>query len=486
MEYEAIIGLEVHVQLKTLSKMFTRAPYQYGEDPNTLTDPLVMGLPGALPVMNKEAIYKSVQVGRMFGCKIAPVCKWDRKHYFYPDLPKGYQISQFDNPLCVGGFVEIELPGAARNIMGEHKHIELTRIHLEEDVGKLTHTSKESLVDYNRAGACLIEIVTEPVIKNAEEAFAFLTSLRMHMVYANISDCDMEKGQMRCDANISIRPKGETTLGTKVELKNLNTISGVRNGIIHEIERQIQVVKSGGKIDQETRRWNATTGMTESMRKKERAHDYRYFADPDLMPVKLEASLVQELENNLPELPWNKQRRFLTQYDLPYTITSVICPERELSDFFEKAVALSNHPKAVGNLIANELLRELSAAGTNGALPISESKVRPEHIAELVNLVEKGTISKPIAQTVFIEMFQTGQMPRAIVDSKGLSQNSDLGALEAICCDVIAQNPVPVADFKSGNEKAINALKGKVMQLSQGKANPAIVDSTLKRLILVQ
>ncbi|OYV48455.1 MAG: glutaminyl-tRNA synthase (glutamine-hydrolyzing) subunit B, partial [Verrucomicrobia bacterium 21-51-4] len=271
-DFEVVIGLEVHVQLKTASKMFGRAPYYYGAEPNTLTDAVVWAFPGTLPVMNLEAIRKTVQVGCMFNCEIAEICKWDRKHYFYPDLPKGYQISQYDKPLCVGGSVEIELEGSARNIMGEHKHVELTRIHLEEDVGKLTHYATESLVDYNRAGAALIEIVTEPVIKSADEAFAFLTALRTHMVYAGMSDCDMEKGQMRCDANISIRPKGSTPLGTKVEIKNLNTISGVRSGILYEIERQIDLVLEGRAIEQQTRRWDAQTCMTSPMRSKERAH----------------------------------------------------------------------------------------------------------------------------------------------------------------------------------------------------------------------
>jgi aspartyl-tRNA(Asn)/glutamyl-tRNA(Gln) amidotransferase subunit B len=484
MKYEAVIGLEVHVQLKTESKMFTRAPYSYGKEPNTLVDPLVLGLPGTLPVLNKEAVYKTAKMGLIFGCHIAEVCKWDRKNYFYPDLPKGYQLTQFDQPICIGGAVEIELPGPSRNVMGEHRHVRLTRIHLEEDVGKLTHSAHDSTVDYNRAGAPLAELVTEPDMHSADEAFAFLTSLRMHLLYAGISDCDMEKGQMRCDANVSIRPAGERQLGTKVEIKNLNTISGVRNGIAYEIKRQTQCLEQGEAIIQETRRWNAEKGITTSMRSKEMAHDYRYFPDPDLMPVMMPRECVARLQAEIPELPFEKQRRFYEQYELPYTITSVFCPDYELSAFYEKAVAGYNKPKQIANLIANDLLRDLSAAGDNGSLPLSACKVTPEAIAALVKLVDDGLISKQIAQDVFEEMFSTGEMPEAIVAKKGLQQTSDQSALEAICLEVIASNPKPVEEVKAGKEKAINALKGQVMKLTQGKANPKVIDDTLRKLIL--
>jgi aspartyl-tRNA(Asn)/glutamyl-tRNA(Gln) amidotransferase subunit B len=335
MNYEAVIGLEVHVQIRTLSKVFTRVGAGYGHEPNTLTDPVVLALPGTLPVMNKAALDAIIKAGLLLGCEIAPVCKWDRKQYFYPDSPKNYQISQYDQPICIGGSVEIELPGVARNVMGEHKKIPLTRIHLEEDVGKLNHHVTDSLVDYNRAGTPLMEIVSEPAMHTADEAFAYLTSIRNTMIYGGISDCDMEKGQLRCDANISIRPVGETKLGTKVELKNLNSISFVRDGIAHEIKRQLAVVAAGGKLIQETRDYDGQTGTSQSLRSKEMAHDYRYFPDPDLMPVQVDAAWKEQLRAECPELPFDKQRRFLADYQVPYTITSVLVPDRELSDFFE-------------------------------------------------------------------------------------------------------------------------------------------------------
>lgn len=483
MEYEPVIGLEVHVQLKTRTKMFTRVGAGYGAEPNTLTDPVVLALPGVLPVMNEEAIRKSIQVGLLFGCKIADVCKWDRKNYFYPDNPKNYQISQFDQPICAGGEVEIEMPGPSRNVMGEHRKVQLTRIHLEEDVGKLNHYDEESLVDYNRAGTPLIEIVSEPDMFSADEVFAFLTSLRQTLIYAGISDCDMEKGQLRCDANVSVRPVGSNTLGTKVEIKNMNSISGVRNGVIHEISRQIQAIKANQPIVQETRRWNAEGGFTESMRSKEMAHDYRYFPDPDLMPVKIDQAMLDEQQALVPELPFDKQRRFYEQYNLPYTITSVLVPSLPLSDYFEEAVELCGKPQAVANWIANDLLRELSAAGVEGSLPLRESKVRPQHIAGLVKLVEEGAISNNIAKEVFIEMFATGDQPETIVDRKGLRQSNDSGELEVWAKAAVDASPKSVEDWKAGKENAINYLKGQVMKASRGKANPKLVDEVLRRIL---
>ena len=477
MNYEAVIGLEVHVQVKTRSKMFTRAAAGYGEPPNTLTDPVVLALPGVLPVMNKAALDQLIRVGLLLGCDIAPVCKWDRKHYFYPDSPKNYQISQYDQPICRGGAVEIELPGPARNVMGEHKRIPLTRIHLEEDVGKLNHRGRESLIDYNRAGTPLMEIVTEPALHAAEEAYAFLTALKRIMIYGGISDCDMEKGQMRCDANVSIRPAGESRLGTKVELKNLNSISFVRDGLAHEITRQISVVESGGTVGQETRDYDGQTGTSQSLRSKEMAHDYRYFPDPDLMPVQVDAAWTASLQAGLPELPFDKQRRFFEKYQLPYTITSVLVADRGLSDYFEEAVRFSGRPQAVGNWIANDLLRELAAA--KGAL--AESKVQPTQVAGLVKLVEDGVVSSNLAKEVFAEMFRTGEAPEVVIARRGLRQTTDAGELERWCAEAIAANPKSVADFKGGKENAINAMKGFVMKQSQGKANPKAVDEILRR-----
>jgi aspartyl-tRNA(Asn)/glutamyl-tRNA(Gln) amidotransferase subunit B len=477
MNYEAVIGLEVHVQLKTASKMFTRVAAGYGAPENTLTDPVVLALPGALPVLNKEALDKIIKTGLLLGCTIAPICKWDRKNYFYPDSPKNYQISQYDQPICVGGSVEIELPGAARNVMGEHKPIPLTRIHLEEDVGKLNHGAGESLVDYNRAGTPLMEIVSEPAMHSADEAFAFLTALKTIIIQGGISECDMEKGQLRCDANISIRPVGATKLGTKVELKNLNSISFVRDGIAHEIRRQIAVTGSGGVIVQETRDYDGQTGTSQSLRSKEMAHDYRYFPDPDLMPVKVDEAWKAMIRATLPELPFDRQRRFFADYQLPYTLTAVLVPELELSNYFEEAAKVCGKPQAAANWIANDLLRELGAAQSS----LAGCKIRPAHVAGLVQLVDSGVISNNSAKEVFADMFQTGEMPGAIVSRKGLQQSTDTGELEQWVAAAIAANPKAAAGFKTGNEKALNAIKGAVMKASQGKASPKLVDEIVRR-----
>ncbi|MGA3007036.1 MAG: Asp-tRNA(Asn)/Glu-tRNA(Gln) amidotransferase subunit GatB [Opitutaceae bacterium] len=481
MNYEAVIGLEVHVQIKTRSKMFTRVATGYGAEPNTLTDPVVLALPGVLPVMNKAALDAVIKAGLLLGCEIAPVCKWDRKNYFYPDSPKNYQISQYDQPICLGGAVEIELPGSARNIMGEHKKIALTRIHLEEDVGKLNHSATGSLIDYNRAGTPLMEIVSEPAMHTAEEAYAYLTSLKQTMIYGGISDCDMEKGQLRCDANISIRPAGQTGLGTKVELKNLNSISFVRDGIAHEIKRQIAVVESGGTIVQETRDYDGQTGASQSLRSKEMAHDYRYFPDPDLMPVRVDDTWKQKLRAECPELPFEKQRRFLEQYQIPYTITSVLVPDRELSDFFEEAAKLAGagQAQAVGNWIVNDLLREIGKA----KIPLAESKVKPEHVAALVKLVDAGIILAHTAKDVFAEIFATGERPELMVERKGLKSQTNTTELEQWCRDAMAGNPKALADFKGGKDSAINGFKGPVMKAAKGKADPKLVDETLRRLL---
>jgi aspartyl-tRNA(Asn)/glutamyl-tRNA(Gln) amidotransferase subunit B len=480
MNYEAVIGLEVHVQIKTASKMFTRVAAGYGYPENTLTDPVVLALPGALPVMNKAALDAVIKAGLLLHCEIADICKWDRKNYFYPDSPKNYQISQYDQPICRGGYVEIELPGSARNVMGEHKQVPLTRIHLEEDVGKLNHFAGDSLVDYNRAGTPLMEIVSEPALHTADEAYAYLTALRAMMIYGGISDCDMEKGQLRCDANVSIRPVGSTKLGTKVELKNLNSISFVRDGIAHEIKRQLAVVATGGKIVQETRDYDGLTGSSQSLRTKEEAHDYRYFPDPDLMPVQVDAAWKDRLLAECPERPFDKQRRFFEQYQLPYTLTSVLVWDRALADYFEEAARLSGKPQAVGNWIVNDLLREIGLAKTT----LAESKVRPAHIAELVKLVDDGAVLTNAAKEIFVEMFASGEAPEAIADRRGLKatpMNTD--ELEQWCRDAIAGNAKALAEFKAGKETAINAFKGPVMKASKGKANPKLVDETLRRLL---
>ncbi|PXA04117.1 Asp-tRNA(Asn)/Glu-tRNA(Gln) amidotransferase GatCAB subunit B [Coraliomargarita sinensis] len=485
MDYEAVIGLEIHVQIKTRTKMFTAAPYEYGAAPNTLIDPVVLGLPGTLPVLNHEAIEKCAKLGLMLGCEIAEVCKWDRKNYFYPDSPKNYQLTQNDQPLCLGGEVEIELADAARNAAGEHRWVKLNRIHLEEDPGKLTHESFDTLIDFNRAGVPLAEIVTEPDMSSSAEAVAFLNALRNLIIYAGISDCDMEKGQLRCDANVSLRPKGSKELGTRTEMKNLNSISNVKAAIEYEIERQTDVLESGDLVVQETRRWDVDQGISFSLRSKEEAHDYRYFPDPDLMPVEMDRARVDALKAELPERPFDKQRRFEKEFNLPYTVTTVLCPNRELSEFFETALETHNSPKLVANYVANDLLRELSAGSDHGSqnLKVSECKLTPAHIGTLAKIIDEGVISKQIAKEVFTEMFATGEMPDAIVEKKGLKQSNDSGEIEALCREAIANNEKAVNQYKDGNEKAINALKGPVMKATKGKANPAMLDQLLKKLI---
>jgi len=483
MQYETVIGLEVHVQLKTRTKVFSAAPYAFAQEPNTLADPVVLGLPGTLPVLNVEAVRQCALMGRLFDCEISRRCKWDRKNYFYPDNPKNYQISQYDQPLCLGGEVEIELPVPSRNVMGEHKRIRVTRIHLEEDPAKLNHGGADSLVDYNRCGVALAELVTEPDLRTSDECVAFLNALRMNLANAGVSDCDMEKGQMRCDANVSLRPAGSEKLGTRTEMKNLNSISAVKAAVEYEVRRQRKVLESGQLVVQETRRWDADAGQSYTLRGKEDAHDYRYFPDPDLMPVELADDFLAEVEARKPELVFDRQRRFMEQYALPYTVTSVLCPVRELADFFEAAAAECGNPAMVANLVANDLLRELSAACENGSLPLSECKLTPAHIAGLVRLVDEKVISKNIAREVFIAMFQTGAMPEKIVEDKGLKQTSDSGELETLCREAMAQNQKAVQQVREGKEKAINALKGYVMKATKGSADPATVDELLKKLI---
>lgn len=487
MTYEVIIGLEVHVQLNTASKMFSRAPFRYGEPPNTLTDPVVLALPGTLPVLNKAAIEKMIVMGLIFDCEIAKECKWDRKNYWYPDLPKNYQISQYDQPLCKGGAVEIELPGPNRSVMGEHKKIALTRIHLEEDPGKMTHAGEFSVIDDNRTGAPLAEIVTEPDLRSADEAVAFLNSIRMALSQAGVSDCDMEKGQLRCDANVSVRRKGETRLGTRTESKNLNSVSAVKACIEYEARRQISLIEEGRghEIVQETRRWDADGGYTVSMRSKEESHDYRYFPDPDLMPVRVDEEWKERLKQGLIERPFDRQRRYIEQLGLPFTAASSMIPDLEICRFFEATLEKCNKPLEVANLVVNDLRRELAAAGTDGEgpLPLHAAAIKPSHIAELVELIENGTISKQMARDLFPGVFKTGESPAALVERKGLRQTSDSGELEKLARDAIAADPDALAKYKAGNEKAINSFKGPIMKATKGKADPRAVDEILRKLL---
>jgi aspartyl-tRNA(Asn)/glutamyl-tRNA(Gln) amidotransferase subunit B len=482
MTYIATIGLEVHVQLKTRSKMFCASPVEFGAEPNTHTCPVCLGLPGALPVMNHEALRMTVLTGLMLGCDIAPVSKFDRKNYFYPDMPKNYQISQYDLPLCTNGSVplhDLAYPkDAQKNIVTRDKEVRLVRIHLEEDVAKSFHFENSTGIDFNRAGTPLMEIVTQPEINSPEEAFAFLTALKQILIYGGVSDADMEKGQLRCDCNVSVRPEDQTELGAKIELKNLNSISGVRRALTYEMRRQIARLERGEQLEQETRGWDDTAGETFLMRTKEFAHDYRYFPDPDLVPVKTDV-LVAEVRERVPELPKAKRARFVEQYQVSPYDAAVLTSDLELARYFEAAAKGAKKSKNIANWILNDLQNALSAAGKG----VNECPIQPQALDELVNLIDNGKISGKQGKEVFAEMFATGRRATAIVKEKGIEQLSDVSAIETLCDEVIAANPKPVADFRAGNVASLNFLKGQVIKLSKGKANPQIVGEILERKI---
>jgi aspartyl-tRNA(Asn)/glutamyl-tRNA(Gln) amidotransferase subunit B len=480
MKYLTTIGLEVHAQLKTRSKMFCASPVEFAAEPNSHTCPICLGLPGALPVMNEEALRLTVLTGLMLDCDIADISKFDRKNYFYPDMPKNYQISQYDMPLCTNGSVplhELAYPkDAQKNIVVPNKEVRLVRIHLEEDVAKSFHFETTTGIDFNRAGTPLMEIVTQPEITSPEEAFAFLTSLKQILIYGGVSDADMEKGQLRCDCNVSVRPETQGELGAKIEIKNMNSISGVRRALAYEIERQIAALEAGEKLEQETRGWDDTAGETFLMRTKESAHDYRYFPDPDLVPVKTEV-LLSNVRARLPELPKQKRARFVRQYEVTAYDAGVLTNDLELARYFEKAARASKRPKAIANWILNDLQSALSAAETT----INDCPIPAEALNELVTLIDSGKISGKQGKEVFAEMFASGKSAGAIVQEKGIEQLSDTSAIEKICDEVIVANPKPAADFKAGNAASLNFLKGQVMRLSKGKANPQMVGEILER-----
>ncbi len=480
MKFIPTIGLEVHVQLKTRSKMFCGCPVEYGAAPNSHTCPVCLGYPGALPVMNEEALKMSALTGLMLGCAVPDICKFDRKNYFYPDMPKNYQITQFDEPICKGGAVPLHdfayPKDAQKSIACPGKNVGLTRIHLEEDVAKSQHFGENSGIDFNRAGTPLMEIVSEPEIDTPEEAYAYLTALQQILVYGGVSDADMEKGQMRCDCNVSVRPEGTTELGVKIEIKNMNSISGVRRALAYEIERQIDAVGRGEKLIQSTRRWDDDAGQTFQMRVKESSHDYRYFPDPDLLPVDTRV-FMPEVRSRRPELPAEKRDRFERDFGVTAYDASVLASDHALAAYFDAAAKGARKPKSVANWIINDLLSALAAAGkTIGECPISASA-----LDELVNLIEDGTISGTQGKTVFAEMFSTGRGAGQIVEEKGLKQVSDSGAIEALCDQAIANSAKAVAEYKAGKLQAINSIKGQVMKLSQGKANPQVVGEILAR-----
>ena len=474
MEYEVVIGLETHVQLKTKSKMWCGCANAFGADPNTNVCPVCLGLPGVLPVANDEALRLTVLTGLLLNggdCdKIPRFAKFDRKNYFYPDAAKNYQVTQYDQPSTVGGFVEFEFNGGL-------SRVNITRAHLEEDVGKNFHYDRFSGVDFNRAGVPLLEIVSEPEMTSPEQAYAYLNALKDILIYGGISDCDMEKGMVRCDVNVSVRPKGQTELGAKIEIKNMNSFSGVRKALEYEIPRQIGVVSKGGVLHQSTRRWDDVAGLTEEMRTKENAHDYRYFPEPDLMPFQPTDEWLSEVRSRMVELPLARKRRFIQNYQLPPQDAQTFVDDMPLGKYFETAATGAKNPKAVANFVINNLRAKL----TESATALDSMKLQPQDLNELVALIESGKISSQIAQGVFAEMFTTGIAPTKIVEAKGLLQVSDTGAIEKFCDDAIAANPGPVADFKAGKTAALNSLKGQVMKLSKGKANPALVGEILER-----
>jgi len=506
MEYEAVIGLETHVQLKTKSKMWCGCANRYGDEPNTNVCPVCLGMPGVLPVPNDEALRLTVLTGFLLNCEIPRFAKFDRKSYFYPDAPKNYQLTQYDKPSTANGFVEFEFGGKI-------SRVRITRAHLEEDVGKSFHFDRNSGVDFNRAGVPLMEIVSEPEITSADMACEYLNALKDILIYGGVSDCDMEKGMVRCDVNVSVRPAGTKELGAKIEIKNMNSFSGVRRALEYEIPRQTEIVKSGGKLIQSTRRWDDEAGVTDEMRTKEFAHDYRYFPDPDLMPLAPTDAWLAEVKSRVVELPLARKQRFMREYQLPAPDAETFVNDVPLGNYFEGIAKQSKNPKAVANWVINNLrakmterndfiakqIAEDSQYGENIKLAANESLsigvatsgwklltlsdllFQPKALLELVGLVEAKTISSSAAQQVFAEMFETGKPPATIVQEKGLAQVSDTGAIEKFCDEAIVANPNPVAGYKAGKVAALNSLKGQVMKLSKGKANPALVGEILER-----
>ena len=469
MKYLTTIGLETHVQLTTASKMFCSCSTEYGRAPNSQVCPVCLGYPGAMPTMNEEAVRLTVLTGLMIGSTISEYSKFDRKSYFYPDMPKNYQISQYDKPLCIGGSVGMDIDGV-------EKTVGITRIHLEEDVAKSTHLKKSSGVDFNRAGVPLMEIVSEPDMTSPEDAFAYLQALKRIVKYVGASRCNLEQGNVRCDVNCSVRPEGRDELGTKTEIKNLNTFRGVLNALKYEVARQVEVLESGGEIRQETLRWDVESGTTLPMRSKEDAHDYRYFPEPDLMPVALSAGKIEEWRGQLPELPREKRERFIREYELPAYDAGVLVADRGIGDFFEAAARQSSNPKAVSNWVMTEMLRLLGERDVG----VDEIPLTPEALAGLVKLVEDKTINSTKAKEVFEIMFEAGGDPEQIVKDRGFAQVSDSGELDRLVARAMEENPKSVADYRSGKKAAAKFLVGQVMRLSKGKANPQIVAKLLE------
>ena len=476
-KFEPVIGLEVHVQLGTNTKIFCSCPVEFGAPPNTNVCPVCLGLPGALPVLSRQAVELAIGAALALHCQINPFSRFARKNYFYPDLPKGYQISQYDQPLAEHGFLDIVTDNS-------HKRVGVTRVHMEDDAGKSVHdgfrdSDHYTYVDLNRSGTPLIEIVSEPEMRSSDEAYAYLTELKQTMQYIGISDCDMEKGQLRCDANVSVRLRGAEKFGTKVEVKNLNSFRFLKMALEHEIERQVELIESGGRVQQETRLYNVDSGKTTAMRSKEQAHDYRYFPEPDLIPLRVSEHWLHEVKAKLPELPSDRRERFVEAYGLREYDAQVLTLTRETGDYFEAAVAVSGDGRSTANWVTGDLMGLLKAAGKE----IAESPIKPAHLGELVALINKGELSGKLAKEILPKMFQTGDSPSVIMDREGLRQISDAAALEKIVADVLAANPKQVEQYKAGKIAVAGFLVGQVMKASRGQANPAAVNEVLKKAL---
>lgn len=470
--YEVVIGLEVHVQLTTRSKIFCGCSTAFGQSPNSQTCPVCLGLPGALPVLNRQVVEYAIKAGLATNSQIAPRSIFARKNYFYPDLPKGYQISQFELPICEHGWLDIETRDLGR------KRVGITRIHMEEDAGKLLHNDNySSSVDLNRACTPLLEVVSEPDMRSADEAIAYLKQLHQIVVYLGVCDGNMEEGSFRCDANVSIRPWGQETLGTRAELKNLNSFRFIKQAIEYEVERQIDVIEDGGEVVQETRLYDADQGITRSMRGKEEAHDYRYFPDPDLLPLQVSDTWIDEVRSCLPELPAAKLQRYQEEFGLPEYDAGVLSADRAVAEYFEAVVSLFEQPKTCSNWVMGEILGALKEKN----LTIDQCPVTPELLAGILKRIDDNTISGKIAKTVFEEIWITGKNADQIIDEKGLKQVTDSGAIESIVADVIAANPDQVAEYRGGKEKLMGFFVGQVMQASKGKANPGMANQLLKK-----
>ena len=476
MNYEPVIGLEVHAQLLTASKIFCGCSTRFGAEPNHHTCPVCMGFPGVLPVLNKKVVEFAVRAGLATHSEIVGTSRFARKNYFYPDLPKGYQISQYELPVCERGYLEIDAADG-------RKKIRLTRIHMEEDAGKSIHDVRGdySLVDLNRAGVPLLEIVSEPDLQSAEEAGSYLRTLRTILQYLEVCDGNMEEGSFRCDANVSVRPAGARELGTKVEIKNLNSFKAVEKAIVSEIKRQTETLSEGGKLVQETRLWDAEREVTRSMRSKEFAHDYRYFPDPDLLPLVVDEKWIAEIRASMPELPREREERFVAAYGLPRYDAQVLTGRKDVADYFEAAVKLHANPKAIGNWVMGDLFRVIKERRLDDALCITEWPVAAAHLASMVKMIDEGKISGKIAKGLFTDMLASGAPPEQIVREKGLEQVSDSGQIESAVDQVLAANAKVVSDFRSGNEKVFGFLVGQVMKATQGKASPQIVNEMLRK-----